>query len=416
MKATLISAVLLGLLAISVPSFAEVQNVKVSGDITVRAFHREYLDLAEDNNEATADTIDSHDEFLMTTTGINIGADLTENVSAFIRLANERDWNVDGGATGDFDVSQAYITLRELFYSPLTVKIGTQPIVWGRGFVLGSNLIPSILNAATDRNTAITANEYTDFTAFDAIRATLDLSNVGGLNLPLTADYVYIKSNEGVTGVADDVTIQGVNFSTRFDQMDSEMEAYYLNKRDKSRGAAVIAGDINEDGSVNTWGLRGSLKPVEGAYAYGEIAIQHGRSATDPTGLVTAGSGVKAWAFDLGADYTFANVAMTPKLGAEWIFWSGQDYDGAVSGWDPIARGYFTSAIREFHIGQTAAGFYITDQPGDTSAATNQHQLGFYGSLKPLLYAVFWPGTVYDSVADDNHTAQQLVSTISLKF
>ena len=47
-KATLRSAVLLGLLAWSVPSFAEVQNVKVGGDVNVRGFLRKSLRLSED--------------------------------------------------------------------------------------------------------------------------------------------------------------------------------------------------------------------------------------------------------------------------------------------------------------------------------------------------------------------------------
>src|SRR3990167_5186711 len=101
MKATLRSAVLLGIAALgmglaSIPSFAEVQNVKVSGDITVRAFHRECLDLncGDDNlgSQAAGFTVlESEDDFFMHTIGVNVAADLTENVSAFIRLANERD-------------------------------------------------------------------------------------------------------------------------------------------------------------------------------------------------------------------------------------------------------------------------------------------------------------------------------------
>ena len=457
-KATLRGAVLLGLLAWSVPSFAEVQNVRVGGDITLRGFHRENMDLTDDDG-----ALDTHDNFFMTTTGINLGADLTENVSAFIRLANERDWNVDTtSARGDFDVSQSYITLKELFYSPLTVRLGTQPIVWGRGFVLGSNLLPGVLNEGDDRNAAITANEYTDFTAFDAVRATLDLSNLGGIGFPLTADYVYIKSNEGTIGAPDDVNIQGVNFSAKFDDMNSEMEAYYLNKLDKSHGSTVGTSS-DENGFISTWGIRGSAKPVQGAYVYGELAYQHGKRAVDPTVVVPAGSEVAAWAVDLGGEYTFADVAMTPKLGAEWIFWSGKDSDGAVGGWDPIARSYFTSAIREFQTASGAGGFYITDQAGDTSAATNQHQLSAYGSLQPLedltvaprlsffwldvgavqadgkrdyyvgseldtqvtynytedvqfgfLYAVFFPGDVYHAGTDN--AAQQLVTSVSVKF
>jgi len=48
---------------------------------------------------------------------------------------------------------------------------GTMPVRWGRGFVLGSTLIPGTLGRTNDLNDNITANEFTDFTSFDGIRA-----------------------------------------------------------------------------------------------------------------------------------------------------------------------------------------------------------------------------------------------------
>ncbi len=469
-KATHRGAVLLGLVAAglllsSIPSFAEVQNVRVGGDITLRGFLRSCVDLSCSDDSGTQD----NDAFVMATTGVNVGADLTENVSAFVRLVNERDWNGEGATGGvsqdtdDIGLSQAYVTLKELFYSPLTLRIGTQPIVWGRGFVLGSNLFPGVAGNAGDRNGAITANEYTDFTSFDAIRATLDLSGVAGTNFPLTADYVYIKSDENAAGVSDDVTIQGVNFGTRFDT-DAEAELYYVNKRDKGIGASTVAGSDNR-GSVNTIGIRGSANPVSGLSTWAELGYQWGKTPVDSDAVTLPGQSHQAWASDLGLEYTLSDVSMTPKVGTEWIFWSGNDLDRAVGGWDPIARGYYTTAIREFVTG-TNGGFFPTPQAGDTAGATNQHQLSFWGKLNPvedltassrlnffwlddaaiqavggqnernsyagseldtqavynytddvqfgLLYAVYWPGDVYQDGSDN--TAQQLVTTVSLKF
>jgi hypothetical protein len=482
LKATLRGAVLLGLCGITVPGFAEVQNVRVGGDITIRGFYRSVLDLhdeggatdtsgSDDDGVGGGDGLDREDHFFMSTVGVNLGADLTENVSAFIRLANERDWNISGADDANVDISQAYVTLRELvgrkelFYLPLTLKVGAQPISWGRGFVLGSNLLPSIALSGNDRHASIAANEFTDYTAFDAVRATLDFADMAGMGLPLTADYVYIKADENVPGQPDDVNFQGINFGTKLDAANAEFETYYLNKRDKNTAG--------KDGSVNTLGIRGSAQPGEGAYLYGELALQYGRRATDLHGVMGAGDSQQAWAFDLGGDYTLSDVMMTPKIGGEWIFFSGKDSNGAVSGWDPIARGYFTSAIREFQTGSGVAGFYPVDQTcfansvagtSCTSAVTNQHQLSLYGSLKPmedltvnqrlswflldvgaipvagakreryagtewdtvltydytedvqlgLIYALFAPGSTYRSPNDA--TAQELITSVSLKF
>jgi hypothetical protein len=477
-KATLSAVVFLGILGMTLPSAAEVQNVKVGGDITVRSFNRECVDLncGDDFTETGAVTGvagDSEDAFLMSTVGVNVGADLTENVSAFIRLASERDWNVDGGNSGDFDLSQAYVRLHEFLYSPLSLTIGQQPIRWGRGFVLGSNLIPGTILGGGDRNGAISANEFTEFTAFDAIRATLDLSNLGAVTLPpLSLDMVYIKLDENTTGQSDDVNLMGFNLSSRISD-ETEVETYYINKRDKN---TLAVAPTDNDGSVNTIGVRGSIKAMESALFFGEAAYQFGKRATDPAATLIAGDSQQAWAFNLGTEYTLGDVQMSPKLGAEWIFWSGKDADSAINGWDPIARGYFTTALREFQVSNNGGPFFGTPQLGDTSAATNQHQLSLYGSLSPiedltisprvtwfildvgavpftvaqvngatpvqgdgarsryagfewdtsvvynytddvqlgLIYALFAPGSVYRHPNDA--TAQELITSVSLKF
>ncbi|MDP3703834.1 MAG: alginate export family protein, partial [Candidatus Omnitrophota bacterium] len=431
--------------------------------------HRENLDLHQEDVTSAEGVFDDEDDFFQQTVGINVGADLTENVSANIRLANEREWDTDGTATGDFDVSQAYVSLKELFYAPLTLRVGTQPIVWGRGFVLGSNLLPTVF-PGDDRNAAIVANEFTDFTAFDAIRATLDLSGMSG-GMPVTVDAVYVKLNERISGTPDDENLVGVNFGTRFDEMNSELETYYLNKSDKSPGGTAAVTAANQaDASVSTWGIRGSAKPAEGTYVYGELAYQWGTRDLDINGgTLPTGDAQQAWAINLGADFTLTGAAMTPKIGGEWIYFSGKDADGAVQGWDPIARGYFTTALREFQTAG-ASGFYGTDQAGDTSAATNQHQLSIYGSFTPiedlsvsprlswfildvgaipvagskrqsfagtewdtvvnynytddvqlgLIYALFLPGNVYRTAVtggtSGDSTAQELITSVSVKF
>ncbi len=481
-KATRMSAVLLGLVALgmvgsSVPVFAEVQNVKVGGDITVRSFWHKNLNLSRGNTESVV-----NGDFLSETTGVNINADLTENVSASIRLVNEADWarNFDAASTrSDVAVSQSYVTLKDLFYTPLTVRIGRQPIVWGRGFVLGSTLIPGVLGRGDDLHAAISANEFTDFTGFDAFRATLDLSGAAGLGVPLTVDGVYAKLNEGTVQGGDDVNLLGVNIGTHFDAMSSEVETYFLNKRDK--GNSTTLSSFNKPGSISTLGVRGSAKPVEGAYAYGELAYQFGQRGLDAANILQSGDAQQAWAFDLGVDYTAKGIPMTPKIGGEWVFWSGKDskscapgttttsYCGGVGGWDPIARGYFTTALREFQTASGVAGFYANSQNGTTTAATNQNQFALYGSLKPLedltiaprltwfyladgirpigadgtaqtkkrsyagvewdtqvtynytddvqfglIYAIFSPGDVYRTPNDAN--AQELISSVSVKF
>ena len=472
-KATRRSAVLLGLIALglgvsSLPAFAEVQNVKVSGDLTVRAFERHNFDLRANSGALDDQT------FLQSTTGLNFGADLTENVSAFVRMVNERDWNQDTAATGEFGMSQAYVTLKELFYSPLTVRIGTQPIKWGRGFILGSSMLPNTLSTTNppggDRNGSITANELTDFTAFDAIRATLDLSGVAGVGIPLNVDGVYIKLKEGNTNTHDDVNILGLNVGTHADAMHSEAEGYFITKRDGGPIATAGSGLGNESGETSAFGFRGSVQPVEGVSTYGELAYEFGTRVTALGGGTSQGGGTSGWAANLGGDYTFAHVAMTPKIGGEWVFYSGKENAGGpVSGWEPFAPSYFTTMIRSYQTRSTVTGLYPVFQAGVTSGFTNQSELALYGSLKPIedlsvgsrlswfaevvgsrvppasgnrhaflgtewdthltyaytddvqfgvSYGIFVPGTTFRDAGDNGsrNTAQELMSSVSVKF
>ncbi|MEA3328910.1 MAG: hypothetical protein U9Q08_04200, partial [Candidatus Omnitrophota bacterium] len=84
---------------VAAPAYAEVQNVKISGDITLRSVLQSTYDLngLDDNTTnwnhgpAQLDTSENAHSF-MSTVGINIDADLTDNVSAAIRIMNERDW------------------------------------------------------------------------------------------------------------------------------------------------------------------------------------------------------------------------------------------------------------------------------------------------------------------------------------
>ena len=502
-KATLRSAVLLALLAWSVPSYAEVQNVKVGGEVTVRGFVRENLRLSEDVFNGTGgasttvvDCLDRStapgcpaasvsdegsggDNFLQQLTAVDVGADLTENVSAQIRLINQRVWgspaedatNTTSGDANQVAISLANITLKELFYSPLTVTLGRQRLWFGRGFIVGNRL----LQGDTDPEASLAADEFTDLTAFDAIRGTLDLSGLIG-GSPVVLDAVFAKVNENEPDSGDDINLLGFNLGTRFDSANSEVEAYYWNKRDNDLARAGGAGgeDLQSNPQANTLGLRGSTMPAEGLSIWSELAYQWGRRIVtsitfDAEGA--AGDAYQAWAANLGLDYAMAGTAWSPTVGAEWIFYSGSDGgSNAIGGWDPVYRGAFTTLIREFQ----GAGFYMPAQSGATWSAsfnnitnstTNQHQLALHAKLNPvedlsvdnrvtwfiadegiklttghgnrehffgtewdinanyaytddvqmgLLYGVFFPGSVFRTPYDD--TAQELVTSVSVKF
>ncbi len=154
-------------LAITLPAFAAVQNVKVGGDVTVRHLWRRAYDLNAKNDsdtyngglfgpidgDAAGETARMADiyNWFMEQVRIRVDAELTDNVSGHIELLNQRDADspnvgtqgsalatngagtaVSGVATGSggapsgandaFDVTlnKAYITVKEFLSGPVT--------------------------------------------------------------------------------------------------------------------------------------------------------------------------------------------------------------------------------------------------------------------------------------------------------
>ncbi|MFH1190039.1 MAG: alginate export family protein [Candidatus Omnitrophota bacterium] len=431
MKFVKFALVLAIALSLTASVYAETQSVKVSGDLTVRGLWRndyEYRgstpqDLGNGGPVTrTGFNVDSanmagvlavpgpNQSWWMSTTEVQIDADLTDNVATVIRLANERDWNVQnkniavnttvapnglGGYTAranDFDVGVdlAYVKLKNFIYSPLTVSIGRQDLWFGKGFIVGSNHVFNNWQMGQDTN--LNAPEYTTFTAFDSIKATLDYD-------PWTITGIYSAVLENAIGDNDDVDLWGLNVGYKFDNYKAEAEGYWFFKGDNS----LEKWDNKHNNDVSTIGVRGSFDPIDSVTVAGEIAYQFGSyvGARDQLAAMDR----SAWATDISAEWRglMDKCAWKPKLGIEYIYYSGDDQtqdndlgigmgatrkSGTYTGWDPMFRGKFDSAIREFVGSYYATYDYQANPTGLPSAGdasfTNQNQLIFSGSVQPI--------------------------------
>ena len=392
-------------LALCAPAYAEVQNVKVSGDMTIRGIYRNNYDLdADDTNSNIAANQPTPggnpQKYFTQAVGINVDADLTDNVSTAVRLVNQRDWdnNSSGGntATFDVDIDLAYVTLKEMVYQPLTLTIGRQDLWFGRGLIVGTNIpAPDATQAAqADYNGTLNADEYSETTGFDAIKATLDLA-------PWKLDLLYAKIDENVISANDDTDLYGVNAGYKFDVYNAEAEGYFFSKYDSSQ-PDVMANTVK----IYTWGLRGSLEPISNLMVGAEGAIQRG----DYADRNTNGRDIEAYMFDAFGKYKFADVSWRPALGVEWLMLSGESNvtpEGGSNpnyrGWDAMYRGNFMTAIRDFqnYLYATRARMRnvqtvqtVWDQD---SGMSNQNTLLIRGSLVPMedltlegTYGHFW--------------------------
>ena len=265
MRKSIILAIVLVAALVAVPAFASVQNVKVSGSIDSTYLFRDNFDLGLNLIG------DEQQSLFITQTTVQIDADLTDQVSATIALINERAWNVPTAATTDIDLNLAYVTLREMLYSPLTVVVGRQAFSYGNSFIIDS---AGTNNAApVDSGIALIAGDLTKQTAQDAIRLIFDYN-------PLTLEVLYSKLNSRTNTLInddrDDIDLYGVNATYELgDELNTQVEAYFFARIDKLNDAAVADASSKSD-TVYLPGLRASADVLDGLNIQGEIAWQRG--------------------------------------------------------------------------------------------------------------------------------------------
>ena len=412
------------LVGISSYAYAEVQNIKVSGDIAVQGISREAFTLRDakytptfgalwvDPNVAGVplqyETADATDDYILSTVRVRLDADLTDNVAAVVRLLNERIWGQEdtNADNSEVNVDLAYITLKEFLYSPLTLNVGRQNLRFGNALIVGDpDTNVTYLGANPAATIDIAARDLSARKAFDAIRATLDYS-------PLVVDLVFAKIDENDIAQNDDVDLYGVNACYDFGVMNTIGELYYFEKKNDSEKSLVNKEDI-----VRTVGIRAQSEPIENLTLNAEVAHQFGKFSGDQVlhlnDVRTLGAAVgyggrdqnlcvdrNAWAVQVGADYLFADLQYTPGVSVWYTYLSGDEDEvpgtatGDYTGWDPM----------------------FEDQGGGTiynaiMAASNCHMINLNGSLKPMddLTAVL--GWTHIRLAKDYRDQRRVILT-----
>lgn len=444
-------------LCFTVAAYAETQNLKVSGDLLMRAIDRSGFTL----NKAEKYQVSG----LITSARVKVDADLTDNVIATVRLLNERSWGQSfesetiGAVTlgtstlsDNIAIDLAYATLKEFLYSPLTLVVGRQELKYGNTMVIG--------NPGTDE-WQIPA-DLSVKRSFDAIKAILNYD-------PLIVDVLFAKINENDiwysvhSPESNDVDLYGLN--AKYDMsglgLNGTTDFYYFNRVNKS--SSYTAGIRNAD-TCHTMGLLVSGKIKSSLTGSFEYARQFGNVASDTIG---ANTGVNldrsAWALQAGL-----NLALTrkwsPNLGLVYSYFSGDRTNNhKYTFWDPMYEdqvpntivnailpqtncqsiqakasiqptedvkisgtyGYYLLA-KEMSInngipssyGNQATGFYPMSDKKDLGHAvdllatydyTEDVQLG-------LAFGLFDPGSAFRESAGYKQTATQLIGSMKVTF
>ncbi len=261
---------------VAMPAFASVQNIKVSGSIDNSFVYRKNFDFGNAVGEDVVQKV-----FISQTT-LGVAADLSDNISANVGLINERVWNNDNtDNSAALDTSQvslylAYVTLKEMLYSPLTVVVGRQTFAYGNSFIIDATGTNN--SAPSDSGLSGVAEDLTKQTAMDAVRAILDYN-------PLKLEFLFSKLNSNTTSGTnnnetnrDDVDLLGANATWEVgDAMKTQVEGYFFAKIDHSLKAPAAASNaVHKNDTVYVPGLRASTNPIEGLNVQGELAWQKG--------------------------------------------------------------------------------------------------------------------------------------------
>ncbi len=360
---------------IAFTAYAEVQNVKVSGDLTVLGISRNLGLKGAKNNKDTSS--------IASIARIKVDADLTDNVMATVRLLNERYWGSETelsnttSANTTINLDLAYVTLKEFLYSPLSLTVGRQELHFGNDMIVGdydTNNAVSTASAFTGRDPDLSARK-----AFDAIRATLNYD-------PLVVDVVYAKvtPNETQNIGNDDTNLFGINANYKVNKQ-TTAEAYWFEKQVGKKAVATV----KKEDRVDTVGARVVNTSVENLILNGEIAYQFGKKA----GTTSTADSVnrKAWALETSATYNWKKVKYTPATTILYNYFSGDPENpsstnlGAYRGWDPMFENQKFGDIANAQLNQT-----------------NMHILGGIVTAKPMEdvilkgeYYAYWLAKAY---------------------
>lgn len=303
---TVLAAILV--VGMAVPSFAAVENVKVGGDVTVYGIYRNNFDFIDD--VVSKDQAHAY----QTSLRVYVSAALSDNVSAMVRMINERAWgqNTDGGS--DFTLDLGYVKLADLMAPGLNLTVGRQEIQIGEGFVVGSAY--NATAAGYNANNALLATDLGLQKAFDAVKVDYALS---GLPMSFTGFVSKIDEAYGGTGTQD-TTLYGVSMLWKPENW--TLEPYYVAQ---FLSGAPSATDV--DMSVVGVRATGGVPAVAGLSWKAEFAKEMGEAFN---------ADLKGWAGYVGGTYKF-DTAMAPYITLGYNYYTGWDGTGTdVDAWIPM--------------------------------------------------------------------------------
>ncbi len=283
-------------------AYAELQNVEIGGNLRIRGNYYNFDDSPWDQS------------FIEQRTRLNVKADFTQEVSAFIELDSYdiwgedfRSWYLCGNdfrGTDNVDLYQAYIEARNVWDTPLTVRVGRQEIALGNQFLVGVNDTSSLFYGLS----------------FDALRVTF-------ANDMVSIDAIAAKLAENMGDFGEDDVDFYALYGTYLGIEDITLDAYWMFVRDDEGYLGGMVNGTTVD--LHTVGLRGAGVlggfdfDLEAAYQWGDVDDV---PSACPAGYGEADVEYDEFAINAEAGYTF-DTSMQPRVFARFAYLGGGDPD-----------------------------------------------------------------------------------------
>lgn len=295
---TILSVVLVSIFCFT--ATAELQNVEIGGSLRIRG------------NYFNMDSLGDY-SFIEQRTRLNMKADFTQDVSAFIEFDYYNFWGEDfrslyltgadyRAGLNDVNLYQAYIDAKNLWGTPLSLRVGRQEFRLGAAFFIGTNESSAFFSGLSFDG--ILLSYATEQLAIHAVAAK-----------PFEAYGDFME---------DDADLFGVYFSYMGIE-EVALDAYWLYARDM----VALLGDRVD---LHVLGLRaagvvgGFDFEVEAAYQFGDV---DGLPSACPLGYGEADVGFDEFGANLELGYTF-DSAWQPRLFARFAYLGGGDPDDSI--------------------------------------------------------------------------------------
>jgi len=311
------------MVGMTIPAFAELKNVKVGGSLRIRGNWYGPATGTFDKDAAN-DTL-----YFEQRTRVNVGADFTDDVHAFIELDHYGNWgddfrgldseglltgadgtsntfseyNLDRGipsTDGDNSVNlyQSYIQMKDAWGAPIDIKIGRSEMIHGDEFLVGNNDTSSTFRGLSFDGVWMAYNN--------------DQFNVQGFWTRVVQDVTGESS-----GDADFMGIYGSYVG--LENMSIDGYYYYFH----AQNGDFTSSFQNDNTHIHTLGVRFAGNAAQfdwalnGAYQFGDSGLEDGTFTGDD-------ADVNAFGVQGTAGYTF-DVNMQPRIFVNGAYYSGAD-------------------------------------------------------------------------------------------